>query len=242
MFYLNFLVDPLQLIHGLFILQEVMETEILLLLLVSTAVAHPNPLYISEDIWVRNDNSDYRLPNTQVPSGYVISISLSENVFSGVSTEFNGTTVLSFSLTENTNSIFIHAPGHIAASAISVRQPGAASGVFNVFETFFNESTEILNITLSQILTAHFTYELTMNYVAQIDTTEMQGFYRSTYLDGNNNREYLVTTQFQPTHARKAFPCFDEPSFKATFQLIIQHPVGTTALFNSESLTNNTEG
>lgn len=40
----------------------------------------------------------------------------------------------------------------------------------------------------------------------------------------SNNPHYVLTTQFQPTHARKAFPCFDEPKYKAYFTVTIKKP------------------
>lgn len=62
----------------------------------------------------------------------------------------------------------------------------------------------------------------------------LSGFYRSHYRDDNKDedggdddgdgeeREHVIaTTQFEANSARTAFPCFDEPGFKATFQVQI---------------------
>ena len=43
---------------------------------------------------------------------------------------------------------------------------------------------------------------------------------------------YLATTKFQPTDARAAFPCLDEPSFKSTFSTTLVHRPDYTALSN----------
>ncbi|XP_074096466.1 thyrotropin-releasing hormone-degrading ectoenzyme-like isoform X3 [Cotesia typhae] len=54
----------------------------------------------------------------------------------------------------------------------------------------------------------------------------------------------MVATHFEPTAARKAFPCWDEPGFKAEFEVSLKHYPNYTALSNMpvESLTNATDG
>jgi aminopeptidase N len=61
---------------------------------------------------------------------------------------------------------------------------------------------------------------------------QLRGFYIST----SKNRKYAVT-QFEATDARRAFPCFDEPAFKATFALTVSVDRGDTAISNGKVLS-----
>jgi len=47
---------------------------------------------------------------------------------------------------------------------------------------------------------------------------DLYGFYRSRYTR-NGKTEYILSSQFEAANARNAFPCFDEPEFKATFDV-----------------------
>ena len=52
---------------------------------------------------------------------------------------------------------------------------------------------------------------------------DMQGAYLSTY-EHEGREEHIVSTQFESHYARECFPCIDEPSAKATFNLSITIP------------------
>eukprot|EP00817_Percolomonadidae_sp_ATCC50343_P002780 CAMPEP_0117421350 /NCGR_PEP_ID=MMETSP0758-20121206/2472_1 /TAXON_ID=63605 /ORGANISM="Percolomonas cosmopolitus, Strain AE-1 (ATCC 50343)" /LENGTH=458 /DNA_ID=CAMNT_0005203447 /DNA_START=2678 /DNA_END=4052 /DNA_ORIENTATION=+ len=60
----------------------------------------------------------------------------------------------------------------------------------------------------------------------------MDGFYRSNYTNAKGESKWMASTQFQSCAARKAFPCFDEPALKSTFQLAFEVNDGVHVLSN----------
>ena len=63
---------------------------------------------------------------------------------------------------------------------------------------------------------------------------KMAGFYRSTYNDHDGSTKYMATTQMEPTDARRAFPCFDEPALKAAFTVTLIADKVHTCLSNMD--------
>ncbi len=62
---------------------------------------------------------------------------------------------------------------------------------------------------------------------------KLHGFYRSTFKDDDGNEHLIATTQFESTDARRAFPCFDEPDFKAVFGVTLIVPDDLYAVSNA---------
>ncbi|MBI2828113.1 MAG: M1 family metallopeptidase [Acidobacteria bacterium] len=73
--------------------------------------------------------------------------------------------------------------------------------------------------------TIRLTYRGTLN-------DKLRGF----YLSRANGRKYAVT-QMEPTDARRAFPSFDEPVYKATFDVSLMIDLGDTAISNGAQLS-----
>lgn len=59
-----------------------------------------------------------------------------------------------------------------------------------------------------------------------------RGFYKSVYTASQGERRWLMTSQMEPTHARKSFPCFDEPDLKARFKIRVIHDSSLHCLSN----------
>ncbi len=91
-----------------------------------------------------------------------------------------------------------------------------------------NEPKEELQLTLPKALKGPAT--IIIDYQG-LHNDQMYGFYRSSYTQ-NNKQEYMLTTQFEAANARAAFPCFDEPFFKATFDVSIKTEKTLTVISN----------
>ncbi|PIA42941.1 hypothetical protein AQUCO_02000412v1 [Aquilegia coerulea] len=70
---------------------------------------------------------------------------------------------------------------------------------------------------------------------------QMKGFYRSTY-EHNGEKKNMAVTQFEPADARRCFPCWDEPAFKATFKITLEVPADLMALSNMPVIEDHSDG
>src|SRR5262245_20653950 len=71
---------------------------------------------------------------------------------------------------------------------------------------------------------------------------KLHGFYRSTYKDVDGREKPLASTQFESTDARRAFPCWDEPAFKAVYQVTLVIDEQLTAISNARVVSERPAG
>lgn len=70
----------------------------------------------------------------------------------------------------------------------------------------------------------------------------MAGFYRAKYEDKlTGETKYMATTQMEATDARRAFPCYDEPNRKATFDITLVSEPHLTHLSNMDVKSETSE-
>jgi len=110
------------------------------------------------------------------------------------------------------------------------------------------KSSEISYDTSKQRATIAFDGEIFASEKAEVVidfqgtiNNDMAGFYRSKYqpvvpqassVPRDEEFHYMFSTQFESSDARRAFPCFDEPNLKATFDVELELPKDQVALSN----------
>lgn len=142
---------------------------------------------------------------------------------------FTGMSSVVFRCVEKTNLILIH-----SNKLNMTKQPtliALGSKPAPIIESIvMHTKTQYMAIHLKDELTAGESYELYTEFVGEL-ADDLGGFYRSEYNE-NGVKKVVATTQMQPTDARKAFPCFDEPAMKAVFHITLYHDPATVALSN----------
>ncbi|XP_019763293.1 aminopeptidase N [Dendroctonus ponderosae] len=88
-----------------------------------------------------------------------------------------------------------------------------------------------LTIFLAERLFKGETYTVDLKFAGNI-TNNLVGFYRTSYTDLSGNIKWLATTQLASVYARTVFPCFDEPAFKASFEISVARRTNMTVLSN----------
>uniref|UniRef100_A0A182QDN7 Aminopeptidase n=1 Tax=Anopheles farauti TaxID=69004 RepID=A0A182QDN7_9DIPT len=185
----------------------------------------------------RTQPEEYRLNEDVWPTHYEIEIKpYFEAEPDKTAFTFDASTVITVTaMNENVRQIKLHM-AHLDVVSWSVISKSNSVPVRNSNATY-NDETEILTLNLNEALLKNVEYYILFNYVGRMEEN-MRGFYRS-YYTVNGTKVWLGSTQFEQTEARRAFPCFDEPKFKATFALKINYKSNKYSVFANTPIQSN---
>jgi len=173
----------------------------------------------------------YRLPRQVVPTRYEIRLvpDLTTSVFAGVET-------ITVTVHEPTSEILLNAAElEISEAAIEHEGGRVLDGLVQL-----DESTERGRVRFPETLRPG-EWRLRLAFKGILND-KLRGFYRSTYREQTGAPRVLAATQFEATDARRAFPCWDEPAFKAVFSLTLVIDPGLTAVSNTRIVSERVEG
>ncbi|XP_014365202.2 aminopeptidase N [Papilio machaon] len=180
--------------------------------------------------------AEYLLPGDVVPKHY--DVRLVFDVDPRTNYSFFGVADILLDVKKTTSKIVLHAQDFIVADDKVVFH--GAGDLPVVTSVKLNDTYNFLTLTLNKELVEGSSYRLQIPFYGNLKIG-LDGVYISTYVNKKTNlREYLIATQFEAISARKGFPCFDEPVYKATFRLNIGHheefsAVSNMPLFNTSS-------
>lgn len=156
-----------------------------------------------------------RLPTHVVPVNYKLDLIPNFSEF-----KFQGAVDITLQVKEETNNVLMH------SLELDIKSVAIADTAVP-FE--LDAENELLNVKFAEPL-APGTHVLSIAFVG-IHNDKMAGFYRSKY-EVAGAEKWMLCTQFEATDARRCFPCFDEPSFKATFDCSLTVSKDLVALSN----------
>ncbi|CAH0554039.1 unnamed protein product [Brassicogethes aeneus] len=174
----------------------------------------------------------YRLPNNVIPENYNLEIlcHLGEKDNFG----FDGHVKIQTHCVKPTDNITLHTKNlTIHENNVSVRDVSSNDHKqIKIKKVDFDVDNDFIVINLSQPLVEDHSYLVEIKFNGTLND-ELAGFYRSSYVDQKTKeKKWVGVTQFEATSARMAFPCFDEPEMKATFDISIGRKDGLSAISN----------
>jgi len=164
----------------------------------------------------------YRLPRTASPERYEIKLIPNLEQFT-----FEGEETIHLVVHESTAKIVLNA-AELSVQHVSFTP---ASGKELTGEVSLDEQQERATFTFSEAL-APGKGKLRIKFTGTLND-KLHGFYRSTYKNDKGEQRTLASTQFEATDARRAFPCWDEPEYKAVFSVHLIIDKNLTAISNA---------
>ena len=173
----------------------------------------------------------YRLPRTAVPSRYDIRLEPDLTTLT-----FRGQQTVALEVTETISEVVLNAIELVIDSASLENDRGETIRATATLD----EGTERCRLALASPA-ARGRWRLRLAFRGTLND-KLRGFYRSVYKDPSGVSRTMAATQFEATDARRAFPCWDEPSFKAIFAVTLAIDPALTVVSNtaivSETLEN----
>eukprot|EP00794_Sanderia_malayensis_P017827 gene17827-19608_t len=164
-----------------------------------------------------------RLPTNVVPSNYEITLQPDLKNFT-----FKGNEIIDLQVKSSTKQITMNCVDiNISDAAFTNLEDSSDVNSANIK---YNKDAETVTIVFSSALPSG-SGKLSIGFTGELND-KMKGFYRSKYKDLEGVEKYCAVTQFEATDARRAFPCWDEPAVKATFDIRFIVPKSGVALSN----------
>ncbi|KAK0167903.1 hypothetical protein PV327_001758 [Microctonus hyperodae] len=180
----------------------------------------------------RKKQFEYRLPSNTAPRVYIIEL---DPDFLGEKFTFNGNGTIIFEVLRPTFTVTLHRSDKMDIDNQATELIDESGSVKKPISQDWNSANNFFSIKFKSKLNVG-NYSLKMSWTGRDGNDDwfspQSGFYRAVDKDENDNPKYLVTTHFEPTGARRVFPCWDEPGMKAQFEISIKHYPNYTALSN----------
>ncbi|HET9261175.1 MAG TPA: M1 family metallopeptidase [Acidimicrobiia bacterium] len=168
----------------------------------------------------------FRLPRHTQPNHYDIRLELDLDTFT-----FTGAVGIDLTVVEPTDRIVL------SAAEVEIKSAALATGP-RISEIAYDDEKEWATLSLEETLEPG-DHRLDIEHSGIIND-QLRGLYRSTCRDASGAEHALATSQCQATDARRIFPCFDEPDFKATFATTMVVADGLEAYSNTREVARNT--